>query len=140
MMPCFVLVVHESTKKGHVLSVFGHDYDALRKGYKTKYVIGSRLHEYFNPDYGRDDPFSLDVTNYCVVDCIGTGDAYENEILERFNQFPGGYVPYNAPNGPNSNTSAVYLLGPGRRPLGAPKDKILDGAPGIDADPKGFFK
>ena len=131
---CYVFVTCKKKGWSKVLSLFGNAQQPLFPGipgygYKHSYDINSP-HYPNDPNWGRDHPLfegnTYDETvqpNQCYEDSCG----YEQEVVDRFNKYPSGNLPYGI-FGPNSNSFAHYLIG-NNLPSNAP-----DGwsAPGIN--------
>ena len=122
---CFVTVTCLEEGWAHIYSLFAqHSWKSLlpHKGYKSA-------------DSGIDDAYSPDVQSRTTVTpkiCPNGTCEFEKAIVDRFNSFPEGLVPYSALQGHNSNSFATDLATgtrfAGNLPPGVPGPSI---APGI---------
>ena len=137
---CFVYVTCPSRGIYRVLSLFATN-ETNSQGYKYSYNPFDRNAAIKQVDWGRDNPSDPNNTFDGEVKpnmCFSNKCGYEDEVLQRYDQFPSQYVPYNAPFGPNSNTFAKGLLGNAPLPPGAPGGNLFTGAPGINDSMQSF--
>ncbi len=131
---CFIYVTCPEESWSRVLSLFGDSNTGLifpSQGYKYSYDPMTPSPGGDGPDAGRDDPDSARVTSRHVVPkpsgCNQQQCGFEKTIIESYNDFPWGKVPYRV-LGPNSNTFARDLVG-GFIPPGVDAPGIRYGLP-----------